>query len=279
MSVEARRFAIFGHPIAHSLSPEIHSAFGRQLGIAVDYRTIEARPEVFEAEVRRFFAEGGHGANVTMPHKLVALAMADEVTEAAKRVGAANTLTHLGGGRIRADNTDGSGFVRDITERHGDDLRGHDALLLGAGGAAKAVAWALMDAGVKTLTIVNRTPEKADEIADAIGEPARCHTRYWDGLDGECFDLVVNATSIGFHGGHFDLPMSIVQGDHSTAYDVCYGTAAADFKGWVLAAGLHADRFRDGLGMLIEQAADGFERWHGQRPDTDPVYRELRQRF
>ncbi|GAA0905079.1 shikimate dehydrogenase [Rothia nasimurium] len=278
MSVEARRYAVFGHPIAHSLSPEIHSAFAKQLGIALDYRVIDAAPVVFEAEVRRFFAEGGHGANVTMPHKLVALAMADEVTEAAKRAGAANTLTHLGNGRIEAHNTDGSGFVRDITERHGFDLRGHDALLLGAGGAAKAVAWALMDAGVKTLTIVNRTPERADELADAIGEPARCHTRYWDGLDGECFDLVVNATSIGFDGGKFDLPMSIVQ-DHSTAYDICYGTAAAGFKGWAVAAGVRPDWFRDGLGMLIEQAADGFERWHGQRPDTDPVYRELRQRF
>lgn len=278
MSVEARRYAVFGHPIAHSLSPEIHTAFAKQLGIALDYRAIDAAPELFEAEVRRFFAEGGHAANVTVPHKLAALAMADQVTEAARRVGAANTLTHLGDGRIEAHNTDSSGFVRDIIERHGFDLRGHDALLLGAGGAAKAVAWALMDAGVKTLTIVNRTPERADAIADAIGEPARCHTRYWDGLDGECFDLVVNATSIGIHGGDFDLPMSIVQ-DHSTAYDLCYGMAAAGFKGWAVAAGVRPDWFRDGLGMLIEQAADSFERWHDQRPDTDPVYHALRQRF
>ncbi|MEX1828385.1 shikimate dehydrogenase [Luteibacter sp. CQ10] len=278
MSAEAHRYAVFGHPIAHSLSPDIHSAFAAQLGIALDYRTIDAAPEDFVAQVKRFFAEGGLGANVTLPHKNVALALADKHTEAAARTGSANTLTPLVGGGIEAHNTDGSGFVRDITERHGFDLRGHDALLLGAGGAAKAVAWALMDAGVRSLTIVNRTPERADEIADAIGEPARCRTRYWDGLEGECFDLVVNATSIGVTGGDFALPMSIVQ-DHSTAYDLCYGTASAGFKGWAIAAGVRPDWFRDGLGMLVEQAADAFERWHGQRPDTDPVYRELRQRY
>lgn len=278
MSAEAHRFAVFGHPIAHSLSPEIHQAFAEQLGIRLSYETIDAAPADFDAAVRGFFRDGGLGANVTLPHKNAAFALASARTDAATRAGAANTLTPLVGGGIQAHNTDGSGFVRDITERHGFDLRGHDALLLGAGGAAKAVAWALMDAGVKTLTIVNRTPERADEIADAIGEPARCHTRYWDGLEGECFDLVVNATSIGVTGGDFDLPMSIVQ-DHSTAYDLCYGAAAAGFKGWAVAAGVRPDWFRDGLGMLVEQAADAFERWHGQRPDTDPVYAQLRQRF
>lgn len=276
MSAEAHRYAVFGHPIAHSLSPQIHAAFAGQLGIQLSYEAIDAAPAEFEEAVRRFFAEGGLGANVTLPHKEAAFALATERTDAAARAGAVNTLTALVGGKIQAHNTDGSGFVRDVTERHSLDLRGHDALLLGAGGAAKAVAWALMDAGVQTLAIVNRTPERADAIADAIGEPARCHTRYWDGLDGECFDLVVNATSIGVTGGTFDLPMSILQ-DHSTCYDLCYGAAAASFKGWATAAG--ARYFRDGLGMLIEQAADAFERWHGQRPDTDPVYQLLRQRF
>jgi shikimate dehydrogenase len=278
MSADAHRFAVFGHPIAHSLSPEIHAAFARQLGLGLDYAAVDVPPAEFDATVRRFFADGGLGANVTLPHKHSAFALADVRTEAAQRAGVANTLSPLVGGGIEAHNTDGSGFVRDITERHGFDLRGHDALLLGAGGAAKAVAWALLDAGVQTLTIVNRTPERADEIADAIGDPARCHTRYWDGLEGECFDLVVNATSIGITGGSFDLPMSIVQ-DHSTAYDLCYGAAAAGFKAWAIAAGVRPDWFRDGLGMLVEQAADAFERWHGQRPDTDPVYAALRARY
>jgi len=278
MSAEAHRFAVFGHPIAHSLSPEIHKAFAAQLGLRLNYETIDAAPGEFDDAVRRFFADGGLGANVTLPHKTAALKLAKKASDAASRAGAANTLTPLVGGGFEAHNTDGGGFVRDITERHGFDLRGHDALLLGAGGAAKAVAWALMDAGVQSLTIVNRSPEKADAIADAIGEPARCHTRYWDGLDGECFDLVVNATSIGVTGGNFDLPMSIVQ-DHSTAYDLCYGAAAAGFKGWAIAAGVRPDWFRDGLGMLVEHAADAFEKWHGQRPDTDPVYRMLRQRY
>ena len=278
MSAEAHRYAVFGHPIAHSLSPEIHQAFAAQLGIRLSYETVDVAPEQFEDAVRRFFADGGLGANVTLPHKGAAFALAGNRTEAATRAGSANTLTPLVNGGIEAHNTDGSGFVRDIADRHGFDLRGHDALLLGAGGAAKAVAWALMDAGVESLTIVNRTPERADELADAIGEPGRCYTRYWDGLDGESFNLVVNATSIGVTGGNFDLPTSILK-DQSTCYDLCYGTAAAAFKGWSLAAGVRPDWVRDGLGMLVEQAADAFERWHGQRPDTDPVYAMLRQRY
>jgi len=276
MSAEAHRYAVFGHPIAQSLSPHIHQAFAAQLGIRLGYETIDAAPGEFEAAVGRFFAEGGLGANVTAPHKESAFALATERTEAATRAGAANTLIPLVNGGLLAHNTDGSGFVRDITERHSLDLRGHDALLLGAGGAARGVAWALLDAGVQTLTIVNRTPERADVLADAIGDPARCHTRYWDGLEGECFDLVVNATSIGLVGGRFDLPMSILQ-DHSSCYDLSYGAASSEFKGWATAAG--ARYVFDGLGMLVEQAADAFERWHGQRPDTDPVYNELRQRF
>jgi shikimate dehydrogenase len=276
MSAEAHRYAVFGHPIAHSLSPQIHAAFAEQLGIHLSYETIDVAPAGFEAAVRRFFADGGLGANVTLPHKEAAFALATTRTDAANRAGAANTLTAVVGGTIQAHNTDGSGFVRDVTERHSLDLRGHDALLLGAGGAAKAVAWALLDAGVRKLTIVNRTPERADVIADAFGDPIRCHTRYWDGLEGQCFDLVVNATSIGVTGGSFDLPMSILQ-EHGTCYDLCYGVAAASFKGWATAAG--ARYFCDGLGMLVEQAADAFERWHGQRPDTDPVYNTLRQRF
>jgi len=276
MSAEAHRYAVFGHPIGHSLSPVIHQAFAEQLGIRLGYDTIDAAPGDFDVAARRFFAEGGLGANVTLPHKEAAFALATERTASAARLGVSNMLTPLVNGGLQAHNTDGDGFVRDITERHSLDLRGHDALLLGAGGAAKAVAWALLDAGVQTLTIVNRTPERADALADAIGEPGRCHTRYWDGLEGECFDLVVNATSIGVTGGSFDLPMSILQ-DHGTCYDLCYGVASAPFKGWATAAG--ARYVCDGLGMLVEQAADAFERWHGQRPDTDAVYNELRKRF
>ncbi|WP_266168686.1 shikimate dehydrogenase [Dyella subtropica] len=275
--MSAGQFAVFGHPIAHSLSPQIHQAFAKQFGIALEYRTIDAAPAEFEASVRRFFAEGGRGANVTLPHKAAAFALADQRSEAATRAGSANVFTRLPDGRLAAHNTDGDGMVRDLTERHQVDLRGHDALLLGAGGAAHGVAWALLDAGVNTLTIVNRSPEAADALADAIGDPARAHTRYWEDLaDIDSYDLIINATSAGVLGTSLDLPFSLI-GNRATCYDLSYGKAATGFVAWARAG--EARYAFDGLGMLVETAADAFELWHGKRPDTDPVYLALRQQY
>jgi len=269
------QFAVFGHPIAHSVSPQIHQAFARQFGISLDYRAIDAAPEAFAEAIRHFFHEQhGRGANVTMPHKATAFALADERTPAATRAGTANVLTLLPNGRLSAHNTDGDAMVRDLTDRHALDLRGHDALLLGAGGAARAVAWSLLDAGVQTLTIVNRSPEPADALADAIGEPARAHTRYWDDLANiGSFDLIVNATSAGTLGHALNLPFSLAA-SRATCYDLGYGKSAIGFLAWARTAG--ARYAYDGLGMLVEQAADAFELWHGKRPDTEPVYQALR---
>jgi shikimate dehydrogenase len=271
------QFAVFGHPVSHSLSPQIHQAFARQFGIVLDYRAIDASGDGFHTEVQRFFADGGRGANITLPHKAAAFALADEASAAAVRVGAANVLTRLPDGRLAAHNTDGDGMVRDITERHSADLRGHHALLLGAGGAARGVAWHLLDAGVDTLTIVNRSPEAADALADAIGDPARAHTRYWKDLDSiGSYDLIVHATSAGVLGSALQLPGSLV-GSRAFCYDLSYGPAAGAFLVWAKAAGVQ--QAHDGLGMLVETAADAFELWHGQRPDTDPVYALLRQQL
>ncbi|WP_027485049.1 shikimate dehydrogenase [Rhodanobacter sp. OR87] len=269
------QFAVFGHPIAHSLSPTIHQAFARQFEIELTYRAIDVEPAGFAAAVRRFFADGGRGANVTLPHKAAAFALADERSVAATRAGSANVLTALVAGRLAAHNTDGDGLVRDLTERHGLDLRGHTALLLGAGGAAHGVAWNLLDAGVATLTIVSRTATSADALADAIGEPARAHTRYWSDLaDIGSYDLIVNATSAGVLGVSLQLPPSLV-GARALCYDLSYGTAASSFLSWATAAGT---RYAfDGLGMLVETAADAFALWHGRRPDTEPVYQALRR--
>ncbi|MBB6189709.1 shikimate dehydrogenase [Rhodanobacter sp. MP7CTX1] len=269
------QFAVFGHPIGHSLSPQIHQAFARQFGIELDYRAIDAEPAAFVAEVRRFFADAGRGANVTLPHKAAAFALADERSEAATRAGSANVLTPLSDGRLAAHNTDGAGMVRDITERHSVDLRGHTALLLGAGGAAHGVVGSLLDAGVGTLTIVNRSPEAADALADAIGDPARVHTRYWQDLSAiGSYDLILNATSAGVLGASLQLPFSLV-GARALCYDLSYGAAASSFLAWAKTAG--ARYAFDGLGMLLETAADAFELWHGKRPDTEPVYQSLRR--
>lgn len=269
------QFAVFGHPISHSLSPRIHQAFAQQFGIELEYRAIDAAPADFAEAVRRFFATGGRGANVTLPHKAAAFALAGQRSAAATRAGSANVLTRLPDGRLAAHNTDGAGMVRDITERHDLDLRGHTALLLGAGGAARGVAWNLLDAGVETLTIVNRSPEAADVLADAIGDPARAHTRYWDDLANiGSYDLIVNATSAGVLGVALQLPFSLI-GARALCYDLSYGPAAGSFLAWAKAAG--ARYAVDGLGMLVETAADAFELWHGRRPETEPVYQSLRQ--
>ena len=268
------RYAVFGHPIAHSLSPRIHAEFGRQFGIELEYAAIDAAPEAFADALEAFAADGGRGANVTLPLKEAAFALCAQATERARRAGAANTLTRVDG-RWHGDITDGLGLVRDLTSRHGLDLRGRRTLLLGAGGAARGVAPALLDAGITELVVSNRTPERADALADALGEPKRAHSRYWGDLGelGE-FELIVNATSAARGGnGEFSLPFSITT-SRTLAVDLNYGEAAIPFLAWARAA--HCRDVVDGLGMLVEQAAESFALWHGTRPDTDPVYASLR---
>lgn len=269
-----QHYAVFGHPVAHSRSPQIHAAFGRQEGIAVDYRSIEASPEGFNAALEAFAAEGGVGANVTLPHKEAAFALCTTLTARARRAGSVNTLLRKGD-RWHGDTTDGIGLVRDLTDRHGLDLRGRRVLLLGAGGSARSVAPALLDAGILELVVVNRTPERADALIDAMGEPGRALSRYWDDLrDLGDFELIVNATSAGRErSNEFKLPLALVN-TMTTAVDLNYGEAAIAFLAWARAAGCR--NTVDGLGMLVEQAAESFQQWHEVRPQTEAVYQALR---
>ena len=268
-----QRYAVFGSPISHSQSPRIHAAFAKQCGIAMDYVAIEAGPADFAAKLA---ASGVRGANVTLPLKEDAFALcAGDVGERARRAGAVNTLVRRGGG-WHGDNTDGTGLVRDLAGRQGLDLRGRRVLLLGAGGAARGVAPALLDAGIDALYVANRTPARADALADALGDPARVHVRYLDDLpaQGE-FDLVVNATSASRDGAIPALPGALV-GRRTAAVDLSYGEAAIPFLAWARASG--CQQAIDGIGMLVEQAADSFLLWHGLRPETDAVYADLRAR-
>jgi len=265
----SKHYAVFGHPVAHSLSPQIHAAFGRQTGIPVDYRAIDVEPGQFTHALADFVAQGGAGANVTLPLKQAAFSLCDDLTERARRAGAVNTLVR-NGDTWHGDNTDGAGLVRDLTDRRALDLRARRTLLLGAGGAARGVAPALLDAGIGELFVVNRTPQRTDALADALGEPGRVHPRYLTDLPalGE-FDLIVNATSATRDGGLFTLPRALV-GRRCAAVDLNYGEAAIPFLAWARASGCH-DAV-DGLGMLVEQAAESFARWHGVRPETDAVF-------
>ena len=274
LDVSLAHYAVFGHPVAHSKSPVIHRAFAHQCGIALRYDAIDVAPGTLAQALSRFSGSGGVGANITLPLKAEAFAIARVHSERARRLGVANTVAWRGDHWI-ADYTGGEGLSRDTGERPRLDLRGRRVLLVGAGGAAQGVLPALLDAGVARITIANRNPERADKLSDWIGDPARVQTWYLDDLRraGD-FDAVFNATSAGQHDAALDLPFTIANA-RTLAYDLSYGRAASAFLAWAKAAG--CAYALDGLGMLVEQAAAAFEIWHGTRPETDPVFAALRR--
>ncbi len=273
MSAPLPRYAVFGHPVAHSLSPRLHALFSAQTGIALEYVAIDAAPADFLHTAHAFFAAGGRGANVTLPHKRAAFALADVHSATAQRLGVANVLTRLDDGRVAADSNDGAAMLADLRARCGGDPHGRNVLLLGAGGAARAAAFALLDARAKTLVIANRTFERAQALAEALARPDRVCLSRWDALD-RCapFDLIVNATSAGVQRAALALPHSLAHAG-TIAYDLSYAGAARPFLEWARAARC-AYAF-DGLGMLVETAADSFLHWHGVRPDADAALRVL----
>jgi shikimate dehydrogenase len=269
------RFAVFGHPIAHSLSPRLHALFASLTGVELEYLAIDASPADFDGAVRSFFEADGRGANVTLPHKAAAFGFADTRTPMADRIRVANILTRLPDGRIEGGSNDGGGMLADLRARFGIHPRGRNVLLLGAGGAARAAAFALLDAGVHTLVIANRTFERAQMLAAALAQPERVGVMRWDALVPRApFDLIVNATSAGVQHVPLVLPAVLIDAD-TVAYDLSYGPAARPFVEWAKAAG--CARASDGLGMLVETAAASFERWHGVRPDASAALGALRE--
>lgn len=270
----SKRFAVFGDPIAHSLSPRIHAAFSKQTGIALTYVAIHAPAATFESQLTDFSNRGGAGANITLPLKSLVVSLCAELSDFARRIGAVNTLTRRLDGHWRGDNTDGPGLIRDLTVRHGIDLRGQRVLMLGAGGAARAVGFALLDAHVESVTIANRTLARAVALADELGEPDRVTTALLSALDGmPAFDIIFDATSAGHRETDRYLPPQIFT-PKTVAYHLSYGKASLDFLAQARAAG--AKQTIDGLGMLVEQAAESFDIWNGVRPDTSTIYDELR---
>lgn len=267
------RYAVFGHPIAHSLSPRLHALFAAQTGRALAYVTLDATPAAFTSAMREFFAGGASGANVTLPHKSAACALADVHTPTAHRLGVANVLTLLPDGRLEADSNDGAGMLADLSGRCGVDPRNREVLLLGAGGAARAAAFALLDAGVARLTIANRTEARARRLEEVLAAPRRVRVLAWDQLAAAgAFALVINATSAGVQRAELALPASLISAQ-TFAYDLSYGPAAQPFVAWAHAAGCGAAS--DGLGMLVATAAASFLRWHGVQPDLAAALRAL----
>lgn len=267
------RYAVIGNPIAHSKSPLIHAAFAQQTGQAIEYVKILGDPHDFAGDVRRFVAAGGRGLNVTVPFKEEAWRLLEDVSVRAAQAQAVNTLIVRDGGLLYGDNTDGVGLIRDLADNQGFAFAGRRVLLLGAGGAARGIACPLLTSGIAELIVANRTPAKAEALVAAHAAHGPIHARALDQLSGLRCDLIINATAAGLTDDLPPLPEDVLAAG-GWVYDLCYGSAPTAFCRWGQTHG--AARVLDGLGMLVEQAAESFWLWRGVRPHTAPVIAALR---
>ncbi len=267
-------YAVFGNPIDHSLSPRIHNSFAVQTGQDMDYQRQLVALEQFEPAAREFFAAAGCGLNITVPFKLDAYSFAGQLSKRARQAGAVNTLLRQPDGTVLGDNTDGVGLVRDITRNLGWSLQGRRVLILGAGGAVRGVLAPLLQQQPGELVIANRTVAKAQQLAQAFGALGPIVGLGYDELPAVGFDLVINATSASLSGKMPDLPASILA-PGALAYDMVYGADPTVFMRWASACA--AAEVADGLGMLVEQAAESFHLWRSVMPQTAPLILEIRE--
>ena len=262
------RYAVVGNPISHSKSPLIHAEFARQTDQDLTYSALLAPPEDFAGTVRRFQEEGGKGLNVTVPFKQEAWKLATHLTDRARLAEAVNTLKFEPDGTILGDNTDGAGLTQDIRENLGISLTGKRVLLMGAGGAARGVLLPLLLQKPEHLVIANRTPEKAAELERHFAAYGQVEGGDYARLAGNLFDIVINATSSSLSDALPPLPQGVFA-PGALAYDMMYGKGLTPFLQFAQANG--AAHLADGLGMLVEQAAESFFLWRGIRPQTQAV--------
>lgn len=271
MTAKPDQYVVIGNPVSHSKSPAIHAQFAAQTGESIAYERLAAPLDDFAACVQHFMQSGGRGANVTVPFKLEAFALATQLTPRAQAAGAVNTLS-FEDGRIVGDNTDGVGLVRDIVHNAGVVLEGRRILLLGAGGAARGVVMPLLAERPQQLVVANRTFARAQELVQSFPAAASVlKAAAFDDLSGQ-FDVIINATSASLSADLPAVPATLF-GPQVFVYDMMYAATPTVFMQW---AAQHGARVRDGLGMLVEQAAESFFVWRGARPDTAPVYAALR---
>lgn len=268
------RYAVVGNPVAHSLSPAIHAHFAKRTGEAIEYGAMLVAHGRFDPEMRRFFDAGGRGVNVTLPFKVDAFSLAERASERARVAAAANFLA-LREGRIEADNTDGAGLVNDLAKNLRFALRGRSILIVGAGGAARGVIAPLLAEQPARLVVANRTLERARELERHFASRGRVEAVALDAIPADNFDLVLNATSTSTRAETLPLPPRVLE-SAALAYDMAYGAAARPFLERARARGAQAS---DGLGMLVEQAAESFFLWRGKRPETAEILAELRLSF
>ena len=264
-------YCVFGNPIEHSKSPLIHNEFAQQTHQALEYTAKLAPLDGFADAWRAFVEKGGRGANVTVPFKGEAYALCDTLSKRAQRAKAVNTLTVGGNGLIYGDNTDGVGLIRDL-KYHRVTLAGKRVLVVGAGGAVQGILEPLLAEQPSEVMVVNRTPEKAEQLAEAFADLGELHSGGFKAAKGP-FDLVINGSSASLNGDLPPLPGNLFA-DGAWAYDMMYGAEETVFLKW---AGTHGAKRLDGLGMLVEQAAEAFFLWRNVRPDTTHVRQTLRR--
>ncbi len=265
------QYGVVGHPVAHSRSPFIHGFFARQTGQNLVYRMYDVPPESFRMKVAEFFASGGGGLNVTVPHKVAAAEFASELTPRAERAGAVNTLARRGDG-VLGDNTDGVGLVRDLLDNLGVRIAGTRIVILGAGGAARGVIAPLLELKPAQLLLANRTADRAGRLAGLFTDLGNVRSSSFDDLPLRPCDLIINATSAGLTGAIPKISPAIC-GPATVCYDMSYAKADTPFVRWAWNQG--CARAVQGWGMLVEQAAESFYLWRGVRPETEGVLRVL----
>lgn len=262
------RYAVIGFPIKHSWSPFIHGMFAKQAGQNITYTRMEVLPENLERDVGEFFASGGKGLNVTVPHKQAVCVLARYRTPRAEIAGAVNTIALQDEGLL-GDNTDGAGLLTDLTRNLSLPIRSARILLLGAGGAARGVLGPLLGAAPDYVEIANRSGERATQLAEEFSSLGDVHGCGFDAIStGGTFDLILNATSASLQDTIPPIPPSVI-GPTTLCYDMAYGKGDTAFTRWARNAG--AGRAETGWGMLVEQAAEAFQLWRGIKPDTKPV--------
>jgi shikimate dehydrogenase len=275
MSAAPDPYGVVGHPIGHSLSPFIHGMFARETGQAMSYRLYDVTAEEFAGFVAGFFDRGGRGLNITVPHKMVAVEAANELTARAAHAAAVNTLALRGDGTILGDNTDGVGLVRDLCDNLGLVVTNRRILIIGAGGATRGVLAPLLGLSPTIVVIANRTPERAISLAAAFTDLGATQGVGFQDIGDQPFDLIINATSASLSGEMPAVPPGAV-GRATVCYDLAYGRAATAFVDWARARG--CAQALQGWGMLVEQAAEAFRLWRGVRPATATVLAALKER-
>ncbi len=271
--MEKGGFAVFGNPIQHSKSPIIHTLFAQQYAQQIEYRAVHVELDDFVQATSRFFEAGGAGLNVTVPFKHEAFALAHRNSERSLRAGAVNVLTLADDGLIDGDNTDGIGLIRDLIANLGWTVQGLRVLLVGAGGAARGVLEPLLREQPRELLVVNRTAARAAALASEFADIGPLEGGAFDLIGARQFDLIINATSAGLSGAVPALPSSMLA-ENSRCYDMVYGAVPTPFLRW--SADHAAGAVSDGLGMLVEQAAEAFYLWRQLRPETYSVISQLR---